>query len=65
MLEKAFPALFEQELNEETGDLVTIKTKPFDIICHGVIIDMNTPLYWMQLNLGYLDNFIYLSFHIN
>ena len=73
---RAFPSLFgrvfdvsneDQDSSEEAKTLDTHytvkKNKRFDIICHGLSIDLNTPLYWLQLNMGYLDNFIYLSFH--
>ena len=72
---KAFPNLFKSaydltgEAQAEAGDEVTDmahivkKIKRFDVICHGLKIDLNTPIYWLQLNMGYLDNFVYLSFH--
>ena len=69
---RAFPNLFNEVIDMSGGDQyqeadesqqVIKKKKRFDIICHGLKIDMNTPLYWLQLNMGYLDNFVYLSFH--
>jgi hypothetical protein len=55
----------QEEFEDEQRDMAYIvkKKKRFDIICHGLKIDLNTPLYWLQLNMAYLDNFIYLSFH--
>ena len=58
-LHRAFPTLFQLDLESENLQ----PTKNFKIICHGLIIDLKTPLYWLQLNMSYLDNFLYLSFH--
>lgn len=73
---RAFPNLFTssydltgeegaKEFADEVPDMAHIvkKKKRFDIVCHGLKIDLNTPIYWLQLNMGYLDNFVYLSFH--
>ena len=73
---QAFPNLFQsaydltgeeaaKEYEDEVPDMQHIvkKKKRFDVICHGLKIDLNTPIYWLQLNMGYLDNFVYLSFH--
>lgn len=56
---KAFPNLFEWDFESEQA----VCRKKMQIISHGMIIDLNTPMYWLQLNLSYLDNFVYLSFH--
>lgn len=58
---KVFPSLFVLEVDGENTQIRA--TKQFDIVCHGLKIDLNTPLYWLQLNMSYLDNFVYLSFH--
>ena len=34
-----------------------------EIVSQGVAVDLNTQLYWMQMNLCYPDGFVYLSFH--
>jgi len=34
-----------------------------EILTQGVPVDMNTQLYWMQMNMCYPDGFVYLSFH--
>jgi hypothetical protein len=60
-LSKTFPGLFKQEVDED-GCRVT-PGKPFEVVCHGLKIDLATPMYWLQLNMSYLDNFLYLSFH--
>lgn len=57
-LAKSFPNLFKTEEAAQIKQL-----KHFDIICHGLKVDLQTPLYWLQLNMSYLDNFVYLSFH--
>ena len=59
---KAFPNLFTssydltgdqavdaKEYEDEAPDMQHIvkKKKRFDIICHGLKIDLNTPLYWL------------------
>jgi hypothetical protein len=61
LLVKSFPNLFSAESNDQ-GKIVKQK-KQFEIVCHGLKIDLKTPLYWIQLNMSYLDNFVYLSFH--
>jgi len=61
---KSFPNLFSEEPKDpNTGAVVVAQKKQFDILCHGLKIDLKTPLYWLQLNMSYLDNFVYLSFH--
>jgi hypothetical protein len=61
---KSFPNLFSEEPKDpNTGAAVIAQKKQFDILCHGLKIDLKTPLYWLQLNMSYLDNFVYLSFH--
>lgn len=62
VLVETFPRLFESVLNDN-GDLEIQKKCNFEIIVQGVDADMNTPLYWMQLNMSYLDNFLYICFH--
>jgi len=64
ILVDTFPRLFEAQLSE-TGNIEIVKTRDFDVVVQGVEADLNTPLYWMQLNLSYLDNFLYISIHIN
>ena len=55
VLQQCFPRLFA----ESNGHI--LKAKDFDIVCHGLKVDLETPLYWLQLNMSYLDNFVYLS----
>lgn len=62
-LEEAFPRLFEKQLNDD-GEIEIIKKRDFDVVVQGIEVDMRTPLYWMQLNLSYLDNFLYVSIHL-
>ena len=62
-LEEAFPRLFEKQLNDD-GEIEIIKKRDIDIVVQGVEVDMKTPLYWMQLNLSNLDNFLYVCFHL-
>ena len=77
-LEKSLPSLFKYEFDDGqaeqmglaesiAGDIAPVgsikKQKQFDIICHGLVIDLSTPLYWLQLNMSYLDNFVYISLY--
>lgn len=62
MLLQTFPRLFEEVLGDN-GELEITKKRPFEIIVQGVEADLNTPLYWLQLNMSYLDNFLYVCFH--
>lgn len=62
LLSETFPRLFETALNDN-GELEIRKKRDFELLIHGVEVDMNTPIYWMQMNMAYLDNFIYLSMH--
>lgn len=63
VLLETFPRLFESVLNDETGDVEIQKKRNFEVIVQGVEADLNTPLYWMQLNMSYLDNFLYICLH--
>jgi len=62
ILRETFPRLFDEVLNDN-GDLEFVKKRDFDVIVQGVEAEFNTPMYWMSLNLGYLDNFVYISIH--
>ena len=64
VLSESFPNLFEEVLNDD-GDNCSIEpiNPKLEVLTHGVAVDMNTQLYWMQMNLCYPDGFIYLSFH--
>ena len=46
VLEEVFPKLFEKVLNDN-GDLEILKKRDFEVITHGVEIDVNTPVYWL------------------
>lgn len=50
------PQLLEKD--SITGEIV--KKKPCKILTHGIECALNTPLYWMHLNMAYIDNFIYV-----
>jgi hypothetical protein len=45
MLIKTFPGLFKQEIDDETCLIKT--TKRFEVVCHGLKIDLATPMYWL------------------
>jgi hypothetical protein len=48
----------------EDDEMVITPVNPLmEVLTHGVKVDLNTSVYWMQLNLSYPDGFIYLSFH--
>ena len=64
ILESTFPRLFEKGLSDN-GDLELLKKRDFDIVVQGVEVDLATPIYWMQLNMSYLDNFLYICLHFN
>jgi len=64
VFEEQFPRLFEKSLSDE-GDLEITKKRDFEMLVQGVALDMKTPLYWMQLNLSDIDNFLYVCFHFN
>lgn len=61
---ETFPRLFESQI-ADSGDLEITKKKPFEVIIQGVEADLSTPFYWLQLNMSYLDNFLYICFHFN
>jgi len=42
---KTFPGLFKQEIDDETCLIKT--TKRFEVVCHGLKIDLATPMYWL------------------
>ena len=58
-----FPRLIERVVNDN-GDLEFSKLRNFELVIQGVEADLNTPMYWAQLNLSYLDNFLYVSIHL-
>ena len=62
VLIKTFPRLFETELGDN-GEIEISKKRKFEVVVQGVEADMNTPMYWMQLNMSYLDNFLYICLH--
>lgn len=57
LLSQALPRIFEQENGK------TVAKRKISVLSHGLKIELETPLYWLQLNMGYLDNFVYLSLH--
>lgn len=64
VLSESFPNLFEEVMNDDCEGCSIEPTNPkMEVLTHGVAVDMNTQLYWMQMNLCYPDGFIYLSFH--
>lgn len=63
ILHESFPKLFCHEM-DDNGDMVIEASNPnMEVLTHGVKVDLNTSMYWMQLNLSYPDGFVYLSFH--
>lgn len=64
MLADTFPRLFDRVLTDK-GDIEIQKMRQVEVVVQGVEADLGTPLYWMQLNLGCLDNFLYVSLHFN
>lgn len=50
-------------MNEEDEMAIAPTNPNMEVLTHGVKVDLNTSMYWMQLNLSYPDGFIYLSFH--
>ena len=64
VLFEAFPKLFIEELEDE-GEIIVPSNNMLEVLTHGVKVDLNTSMYWMQLNLAYPDGFVYLSFHLN
>lgn len=64
MLCNNFPRIFEQSLGD-SGDIEITRAHPCEVIVQGVLVDLNTPLYWLQINMSYLDNFLYISLHFN
>ena len=64
VLVESFPALFDETLNDDAdGCSIEVKNPKMEVLTHGVAVDLNTQLYWMQMNMCYPDGFIYLSFH--
>ena len=61
LLLKTFPSLFTSR--QQGGVKVVGRSKSFTILCHGMVLDLATPLYWLQLNMSYMDNFIYISLY--
>ncbi len=62
---EAFPRLFEMSATED-GEVEVVKKRPgTEVIIQGVEADLSTPIYWLQLNMSYLDNFLYISLHFN
>ena len=61
VLLETFPRLFDSVLGD-SGEIEIQKKRNFEVVVQGVEADLNTPLYWMQLNMSYLDNFLYVSF---
>lgn len=60
---ESFPKLFVHDMGEDDEMVITPVNPLMEVLTHGVKVDLNTSVYWMQLNLSYPDGFIYLSFH--
>ena len=64
VLLESFPNLFEDMINDDgTGTYIEASDENMEVISQGVPVDLNTQLYWMQMNLCYPDGFMYISFH--
>lgn len=63
VLIESFPKLFVHDMGEDDEMVITPVNPLMEVLTHGVKVDLNTSVYWMQLNLSYPDGFIYLSFH--
>lgn len=63
MLLETFPRLFECIVTDK-GDFEIGKKRNFEVVVQGVEADLATPLYWMQLNMSYLDNFLYICINM-
>lgn len=59
----AFPKLFTHDMDDNDEMVITPTNPNMEVLTHGVKVDLNTTMYWMQLNLSYPDGFVYLSFH--
>lgn len=62
MFADQFPALFAQD--PETEAIEVVKSE-MEVVCQGVPVQLETPVYWLQLNMCYPDGFLYISFHFN
>ena len=61
----SFPNLFDETLDDDGLNCTIEASNPrMEVVTHGLAVDLNTQLYWMQINLCYPDGFIYLSFHV-
>jgi hypothetical protein len=55
-----FPALFSQNIDNEQ---IEVSKPEMSVVCQGVPVQLDTPVYWLQMNMSYPDGFLYLSFH--
>jgi hypothetical protein len=53
------PQLLEKKV-EEGQTIVAKKNDRTKILVHGIECALETPLYWMHLNMAYIDNFVYI-----
>lgn len=56
LLNHICPQLLEKDPN--TAEIT--KKRPCKILLHGIECALDTPLYWLHLNMAYIDNFIYI-----
>ncbi len=53
------PQLLEKKV-DQGAVTVAKKNDKTKILVHGIECALETPLYWMHLNMAYIDNFVYI-----
>ena len=54
------PQLLEKKMEDGQTVIIKAKDKLSKILIHGIECALETPLYWMHLNMAYIDNFVYI-----
>jgi len=54
------PQFLEKTLEDGKSVVIKNKDKNVKILVHGIECALETPLYWMHLNMAYIDNFVYI-----
>ena len=54
------PQLLEKRTENGSTTVGKVADKHVRVLIHGIECALDTPLYWLHLNMAYVDNFVYL-----
>ncbi len=54
------PQLLDKSVQNGEVVVTKVQEKHVRILIHGIECALDTPLYWLHLNMAYIDNFVYI-----